>query len=161
MADKFSVAKDAYSIDYEALYKEGVRALLFDIDYTLVPHGAPADERASELIKKLAGRGFQILFVSNNNKDRAEMFAKGLPARCVTGAMKPLPKGYAQAVKLTGLKKEQVVLIGDQLFTDVLGARLYGLRAILTGRVDTERELSLKVKSKIEKGLFLIYNRDK
>ena len=161
MKEKFRIAKDAYSIDYEALYEEGARVLLFDIDYTLVPHGAPADDRAKTLIRELAAKGFQILFLSNNNGNRAEMFAKDLPARCVTKAMKPLPKGYAEAVRLSGCKKEQAVLIGDQLFTDVLGARLYGLAAILTGRVDTERELSLRIKSKIEKALFLIYNRSK
>ena len=151
---------NAYEVDYDALYRDGIRALLFDIDYTLVPHGAAADERAAELIRQLNDKGFQILFISNNNEARTALFAKDLPVRYVTKAKKPLTAGYKKALEMTGLTKDQVAMIGDQLFTDALGARMCGIRTIWTGRVDTERERSLKLKSKIENAVLLIYNRD-
>ena len=65
-----------YVIDFEGLYKEGVRGLIFDIDNTLVPHGAPADERAKALFARLKAIGFRCCLISNNQKPRVEMFNK-------------------------------------------------------------------------------------
>ena len=59
----------AYSIDYQKLYDRGYRGLLFDIDNTLVPHGAPADERAIAFFRHLRGIGFSSCFLSNNKKE--------------------------------------------------------------------------------------------
>ena len=64
----------AYVIDYEKLYKEGYRGLIFDIDNTLVPHGAPADERAIALFKRLKEIGFSCCLLSNNKEPRVKMF---------------------------------------------------------------------------------------
>ena len=64
----------AYVIDYEKLYKEGYRGLIFDIDNTLVPHGAPADERAIALFKRLREIGFSCCLLSNNKEPRVKMF---------------------------------------------------------------------------------------
>ena len=58
--------KSTYAIDFEQLYDQGFRGILFDIDNTLVPHGAPADERAKELFRKLHAMGFNTCLISNN-----------------------------------------------------------------------------------------------
>lgn len=63
-----------YEIDFERLYREGYRGLLFDIDNTLVPHGAPADERAKELFARLKNLGFDFCFLSNNQIERVSSF---------------------------------------------------------------------------------------
>ena len=66
--------ESAYAVNYEKLYQEGVRGLLFDIDNTLVPHGAPADKRAVELFERLRKIGFKSCFLSNNQIQRVASF---------------------------------------------------------------------------------------
>ena len=90
----------AYVIDYEKLYREGYRGLLFDIDNTIVPHGAPADERARKLFEKLRGIGFRYCFVSNNQKPRVEPFAKAVEGNFIENAHKPAVKNYKKACQL-------------------------------------------------------------
>jgi uncharacterized protein len=80
----------AYVINYEKLYKEGYRGLLFDIDNTIVPHGAPADERTKKLFERLRKIGFQYCFVSNNQKPRVEPFARAVEGNFIENAHKPV-----------------------------------------------------------------------
>ena len=92
MFDKFfpdRYVASTYVIDFEGLYKEGVRGLIFDIDNTLVPHGAPADERARALFKRLKSIGFRCCLISNNQKPRVEMFNKDIQVDYVYNAHKP------------------------------------------------------------------------
>ena len=73
MFDRFfpdQYVASTYVIDFEKLYEEGVRGLIFDIDNTLVPHGAPADDRAKELFSRLHGLGMKTALVSNNGEQR-------------------------------------------------------------------------------------------
>ena len=63
-----------YVIDFDRLYEEGYRGVIFDIDNTLVPHGAPADERACALFAHLKELGFQCMLLSNNKEPRVKMF---------------------------------------------------------------------------------------
>ena len=89
MFDKFfpdRYVASTYVIDFEGLYKEGVRGLIFDIDNTLVPHGAPADERARALFKRLKSIGFRCCLISNNQKPRVEMFNKDIQVDYVYNA---------------------------------------------------------------------------
>ena len=64
----------AYGIDYEEYYRRGFRGIIFDIDNTLVEHGAPADERSIALMERLKKTGFQIMLLSNNKEPRVKMF---------------------------------------------------------------------------------------
>lgn len=88
----------AYGIDYEKLYREGYRGLLFDIDNTIVPHGAPADDRAKKLFEKLRALGFRYCFVSNNQKPRVEPFAKAVEGDFIENAHKPAVKNYKKSL---------------------------------------------------------------
>ena len=63
-----------YEIDFEALYREGFRGVIFDIDNTLVPHDAPADERSIALFERLRNIGFESALLSNNKEPRVKMF---------------------------------------------------------------------------------------
>lgn len=67
-----------YSIDFERLYREGIRGIIFDIDNTLVPHGAPADERAEGLFQRLKEMGFSCCLLSNNQFERVSSFNKNI-----------------------------------------------------------------------------------
>ena len=108
MFDKFfpdRYVASTYVIDFEGLYKEGVRGLIFDIDNTLVPHGAPADERARALFKRLKSIGFRCCLISNNQKPRVEMFNKDIQVDYVYNAHKPSIRNYLKAMEIMGTVK--------------------------------------------------------
>ena len=80
-----------YEIDFDKLYKEGYRGIIFDIDNTLVPHGAPADERAILLFKHLKELGFRCMLLSNNKEPRVKMFNDAVHVQYIYKAGKPKP----------------------------------------------------------------------
>ena len=117
MFDKFfpdRYVASTYVIDFEGLYKEGVRGLIFDIDNTLVPHGAPADERARALFKRL---------------------------------------------KSIGTDRDSTVFIGDQLFTDVWGAKRAGIPNILVKPIHPKEEIQIVLKRYLEKIVLHFYKK--
>ena len=111
-----------YVIDFEKLYEQGFRGLIFDIDNTLVPHGAPADERAVRLFQRLKEIGFRCCLISNNQEPRVKMFNEKIQVDYVYNAHKPSTKNYYRAMEIMGTDATNTVFIGDQLFTDVWGA---------------------------------------
>ena len=84
----------AYVIDYDRLYREGYRGLIYDIDNTLVPHGAPADERAIALFAHLRELGFGYCLLSNNQIERVSSFADAIGAQFIENAHKPSVRNY-------------------------------------------------------------------
>ena len=108
-----------YVIDFEKLYEEGYRGLIFDIDNTLVPHGAPADARAIALFDRLKKIGFKCCLISNNQEPRVKMFNEPIQVDYVYNAHKPSTKNYRKAMEIMGTDETNSVFIGDQLFTDV------------------------------------------
>ena len=92
-----ATAKSTYNIDFEALYAQGIRGLLFDIDNTLVPHGAPADARAEALFARLKAIGFNCCLISNNKEARVLMFNKNIKVNYIYDANKPSRTGYERA----------------------------------------------------------------
>jgi len=90
---------------------------------------APAD---AAWIATARERGFAVCLVSNNFNDRVTRIGRELGVPAVPSALKPLPRGFVRALRELATPKHQTVVVGDQLFTDVLGAKLVGLHAILT-----------------------------
>ena len=88
----------AYDIDYDRLYREGYRGLIYDIDNTLVPHGAPADERAIALFRHLRELGFSYCLLSNNQIERVSSFADAIDAQFIENAHKPSVRNYKKAM---------------------------------------------------------------
>ncbi len=129
------IAKNAYMINYDRLYDEGFRGIIFDIDNTLVGHDAPADGEAKALADRLKSKGFSICIVSNNEEPRVKLFAGALDLPYVYKAGKPLTKGYVEAMRIMGTQKENTLSIGDQVFTDVAGSRRAGVYTIMTRRL--------------------------
>ena len=105
--------------------------LLFDIDNTLVPHGAPADERACALFAHLKELGFQCMLLSNNKEPRVKLFNDAVHVSYIYKAGKPKPGNYRKAMQEMGTDTTNTIFIGDQIFTDVYGANLAGIRTIL------------------------------
>ena len=140
-----------YSIDFEKYYNEGYRGIIFDIDNTLVEHGADADDRAKELFKRLKEIGFEICLLSNNKKPRVERFNKDVNVNYIFKAQKPYSKNYYVAAMMMRLSVSSVICIGDQLFTDIYGANLIGIHTILVNPINKSEEIQIVLKRYLEK----------
>lgn len=150
-----------YDIDFEALYKEGYRGLIFDIDNTLVPHGAPADDRAKELFVRLKTIGFSCCLLSNNQLGRVKMFNDDVQVAFIENAHKPSVKNYQKAMKLMNTDLTSTMFIGDQLFTDVYGAKRCGMANILVNPIHPKEEIQIVLKRKLEKIVLFFYEKNR
>lgn len=149
----------AYLIDYDELYRNGTRGLLFDIDNTLVPHGADADERAKALFSRLKQLGFHICLISNNNEERVKRFNSEVHVNYIFKANKPFEKNYIKAMDLMNTTKENTVFIGDQLFTDVYGAKRAGIETYLVKPINPKEEIQIVLKRYLEKIVLHFYKK--
>lgn len=149
--------ESSYVIDYEELFRQGYRGIIFDIDNTLVPHGAPADERAVALFERLKAIGFECMLLSNNKEPRVKMFNDAVGVRYIFKAGKPSTKNYVKAMELMGTDVNTTFFVGDQLFTDVWGAKRAGIRSFLVKPIDPKEEIQIVLKRYLEKIVLYFY----
>ena len=153
--------ESAYVIDYDELYAQGIRGIIFDIDNTLVMHDHPPDERSVELLGRLDRMGFKIVFLSNNKEGRVRSFrdGSGVPAFYIHKAGKPKRGGYIKAMEMMATDRSSTIFIGDQLFTDLWGAKRSGIRNILVRPIDPHEEIQIVLKRIPEKVVLSSYLR--
>ena len=128
MFQKFYPSEDirsTYDIDFERYYKEGYRGVIFDVDNTLVPHNAPADERAKKLFKRLDAMGMQYCFTSNNKEPRVKAFCEAVGGKYyVYKANKPSIKGYEtgiHSILVTPMNpKEEIQIVIKRYFEKIV-----------------------------------------
>ena len=151
----------AYDIDYGLLYEEGKRGIIFDIDNTLVMHDHPQTDRSRGLLKELDAMGFKVLFLSNNSKERVKSFRDdgADSALYLHKAQKPRRSGYRRAMEMMGTDTSSTVFIGDQLFTDVWGAKRCGIQNILVKPIDAREEIQIVLKRYLERIVLSSYRR--
>lgn len=149
--------KSAYDIPYGKLYEKGMRGVVFDIDNTLVCHGAPADERALKLMEELKKIGLSICFLSNNKEPRVKSFNEPIGASYIYKGGKPKKAGYLKACEKMGLEKSQVFFVGDQIFTDICGANAAGLENYLVRKIGPKEEIQIVLKRIPEKPILFFY----
>ena len=149
-----------YVISFEKLFEEGYRGVIFDIDNTLVPHGAPADERAKKLFARLEKIGFQSCLLSNNQEPRVKMFNQDIQTNYIYNAHKPSTKNYVKAMEKMGTDKENTLFVGDQLFTDVWGAKRAGIRNILVKPIHPKEEIQIVLKRYLERIVLFDYKKE-
>lgn len=147
----------AYTINYKKLYDKGARCLIFDIDNTLVCHGAPQNDKSLKLLKELETIGYTIVFLSNNKEPRVKSFADPVGAMYIYKASKPSKKNYIKAIEMAGATVDTTVFIGDQLFTDIYGANRSGIYSILTNPIDKHEEIQIVLKRILEKIVLFTY----
>lgn len=136
----------------EFLKVRGIKALLLDLDNTLTTHNNPVPTQDSlDWIKEMKAAGIEMMIVSNNRAERVIPFAERLGLPFTDRGLKPLPRGFSQAIKKLGLKKNQVAAVGDQIFTDILGANLLGIRSFFVFPIEPETSLPFKFKRACEK----------
>lgn len=165
MFEKFYPDEDvasAYVIPYDILFEKGIRGVIFDIDNTLVPHGAPADERARCLFAHLKKMGMKVCLLSNNKEPRVASFASEAGgADYIYKGGKPGRGGYQRALDRMKVDREQAVFVGDQLFTDVWGAKRTGIYSYLVKPINPKEEIQIVLKRRLEAVVLYFYRRDK
>lgn len=162
MFKKFYPTKEVnsvYDIDYDSLYKQGYRGLIYDIDNTLTEHDAPATKEIKELIQRLKNMGFKICLLSNNDEERVKMFNKDIKVSYIYKGGKPSIKGYVKAMELMGTDKKNTIFVGDQLFTDIYGANRTGIASYLVNPIASHEEIQIVLKRYLEKIVLYFYYR--
>ena len=154
------LAESSYAIDYEKLYEEGYRGIIFDVDNTLVAHGADASPRAINLFIRLKQIGFQTCLISNNSDERVRRFNKEIRTNYIYKANKPFTKNYFKAMKIMGTHIDNTVFVGDQLFTDVYGANCVGMMTYLVKPIHPKEEIQIVFKRKLERIVLYFYRKD-
>ena len=144
----------------EFLLSRNVTALLIDIDNTLAPYEeAVPDERIISYFKALSDAGIKAALVSNNNKERVDLFNSklGLPAYANCG--KPNKKKLLSVMRELGSTAENTAAIGDQLLTDAFGAHLVGIPAFIVPPIKDKKSLFFKFKRALEKPYIKKYRK--
>ncbi len=160
------MADSSYSIDYEGLYAQGYRGIIYDIDNTLVEHGADANEQVIELFRRLCGIGFRICLLSNNKAPRVRRFyrgakIKGVKLHYIFDAHKPATTNYRKAMLLMRTTKKTTLFVGDQLFTDVYGANRAGIRSFLVKPINKKEEIQIVFKRRLERIVLHFYKKER
>ena len=146
-------------IDFEMYYKKGIRGIVSDIDNTLVPHGAPADEHIIKVFEKIHVMGKDTCLISNNKKLRVEPFAKAVNSKFIYDAHKPSRESYKKAMELMNTDKESTLFIGDQIFTDIWGANRTGIETVMLKQIDKKEEIQIILKRIPEKLILWLWKR--
>lgn len=154
--------EDVFSIDYQKVYDLGYRAIIFDIDQTLVQHGEDSTPEIDQLFQEIQQIGLKTFLLSNNSTERIDSFLKNIQQTAyIPIADKPNPRNYKKAVEMLDVKKEEVLFIGDQLFTDILGANRSGLDNVLVRFLRHEHEINIGKKRQVEALILHCYQRSR
>ncbi len=141
-----------FDIDLDALSKRGIKGFIFDVDNTIVPYDTPLpDEKVKNWFKKLCDMGFVSYIASNNNKGRVEHFASELEIGFMPKAKKPLTKNLKKICKDMGVLPKETAMVGDQLFTDMLGGNMAGMFTILIEQISPIEGKFIKFKRIFER----------
>ncbi|EJX18974.1 MAG: YqeG family HAD IIIA-type phosphatase [Staphylococcus equorum] len=149
--------ESVFDIDFEKVYNLGYEALIFDIDSTLVPHGNDSTDEIDELFKFIHSLGLKTILLSNNSEERIESFNTNIKTSFIPLANKPHKSNYLKAIKMLGVEKSKVLFIGDQIFTDILGANLCGIKNVLVKFLVHEGEIKIGKKRKVENIILKIF----
>lgn len=147
--------KNVLAIDEEFLKKNKVRALVLDMDNTLSMHGNPAaEDGVMEWLDEMRRLGIKMRVVSNNTKKRVAPLAAKLGLEYTANGAKPLAFGVLRAVKAMGVPRSKTLVVGDQIFTDVMAGNFAGIRTVLVEPFHLEKTWTFRLKRKAESLVF-------
>ena len=147
--------QNIFAINEEFLNKRGIEGLILDLDNTLSMHGSPAAEAGvPEWLSIMRGLDVKMMIVSNNNAKRVAPLAGELGLDFISFGCKPLTFGINKAAKKLGLPKKNLAVVGDQIFTDVMGGNLSGITTVLVEPFYLESGKLFRFKRKIESAFF-------
>ena len=150
--------KSVLQIDAEFLEKNNVKALVLDLDNTLSMHGNPAaEEGVTEWLDQMRELGIKMRVVSNNTTKRVAPLAAKLGLEFTANGAKPLTFGITRAMSAMGSDKKTTLVVGDQIFTDVMAGNFKGVRTVLVEPFHLEKTWTFKLKRKLES---VVFHRD-
>lgn len=145
-------------ITLEILKKYNLTALILDVDNTLsTHHGQILTDGLAEWLAYMQENGINLMVLSNSKEARVKPFAEKIGLNYISLGLKPLPSGFLRAIKALGIKRKNIAIVGDQIFTDVLGGNIVGLKTILLTPIKLETTWGFRFKRKIERLVFKIY----
>lgn len=149
--------ESVFSIDYLKLKGMGYKAIIFDIDSTLVPHGDDTTNEIDQLFKYLHKLGFKTLLLSNNSEERISTFNRNIKTLFIPMANKPHRANYLKAIRMLNVNYSEVILVGDQLFTDIIGANLCGIKSILVKFLKHPEDIKIGKKRQLERLILKLF----
>ncbi len=144
--------KDIYEITPLFLVENGVEALILDVDNTLISNMVnDPTERVASWINSLRAQGIKLCILSNGKGARVKRFNENLGLPVIFDAKKPLKSGFAKALELMDVTASRCAVVGDQLFTDVLGANLSKIKSVLVVPIDEHEQRFIRFKRVLER----------
>ena len=149
-----SYYKNIYEIDYDNLKNKKITTLLFDVDNTITyVDDLNIPKETVELFETLKKQNFKILLFSNNHEERVKPISEKLNILSISNAEKPTKEAYDNALKKINSKKENSAAIGDQMLSDIIGAKKYGIKAILVDQLSNENNIKTGLAQKLQKNM--------
>lgn len=146
------VVNTIYDIKPELLWQRGIRGIIFDLDNTIVAWNSPEVGPDMRLwLQQLSRYGLKVCLLSNNGNKRVKVIADQCGAPFVARALKPARTGFRQALRTLGLTPAEVAVVGDQLFTDMLGGNRLGLFTIWVQPLAPQEFIGTKITRQLEK----------
>lgn len=152
--------KSIFEITPELLKQKGIKGIITDLDNTLVAWDVRnATPEVLEWFKQMKDSGIKVTIISNNKEERVKMFSEPLGTPFVFSARKPLQRAFKTAAKQMELNKEEIVVIGDQLLTDVLGGNSAGFYTVLVVPIVQTDEKITQFNRKIERKIMNYFRK--
>ena len=149
-------------ISIELLNKNNIKGLILDVDNTLISLDKKMPAGIVEWVKNIKAKGIKICILSNSNKiDKVEAVAKLIETPYIFFGKKPLKSGFLRAQNILKIKAENIAVVGDQIFTDVIGANRCNMFSILVKPIEEKDYLITKIKRPLEKMIIKKYQKNK
>lgn len=154
-----------FTINYEVLKEKGIKAIMFDLDNTLIPYHEDKPNDKLFALKERLEKEFKIMIVSNSKKGRVEKFAKMYQVPYVQFAKKPFKSGFIKALGILDIKDNDAVLfVGDQLVTDIFGSNRMGFNSCLVDPFNIKTEALItkmnRLLERVIRGFISCFNKD-
>ncbi len=151
---------DIYSINYEKLQERKIDTLLFDVDNTIAfVDDIMISKQTIKLFEKLK-KTYKILLFSNNHEERVKPISQKLGVKMLAQADKPEKKAYEQALQILNAKEKNTAAIGDQMLSDIVGAKKINITAILVDQLSSKNNLQTGLAQKLQKFIVKKLNKE-
>lgn len=155
------IYKGVQYIDCEELKKRKIKGILLDNDNTLIDYKKELSNEIIDWVKNAKSQGLKVCMLSNSNKmEKIIMVCEKLDIPYVSFAKKPAKSGYMKGAEVLELKPENIAMVGDQLFTDVLGANRVKMLSIYVEPISKKEHWYTKWKRPIEAAILKMYEKN-
>lgn len=152
------IFKSVDRISPQFLHERGIRALVLDVDNTLTAHDSQElTPGVADWIERMRDAGIALRISSNNTAARVRPFAEKLGLPFVSFSLKPAPRGLRIARRALGVEKREMALVGDQVFTDMLAAKFYGITVLMVQPVAPDFKWNIRFKRVLERPILARY----